>query len=104
MATDLTRPPEILVDWRHVKNALPSPSCTKEDASAWGAPYRYAAVMCACVLLPATQTAADAIVVTKAMTASTIAEIFVSEEAVRIEVEIGLQDLAAFGNLLVAQR
>ena len=43
---------------------------------------------------------ADAIVVTKAMTASTITEIFISEDAIRVELEIGGRDLPAFRNLM----
>ena len=43
---------------------------------------------------------ADAIVVTRAMTASTIAEIFVQGDAVRVELEIGPADLPAFRNIL----
>jgi hypothetical protein len=43
---------------------------------------------------------ADAIVRTQAMFASTVAEIFVEEGQVRAEVEIGLEDLEAFRNLL----
>ena len=43
---------------------------------------------------------ADAIVVSKAMTASTIAEIYVEEHGIRVELEIGAQDLASFLNLL----
>ncbi len=42
----------------------------------------------------------DAIVVSKAMTASTIAEIFVDDNGIRVEMEIGAQDIAAFRNLL----
>ena len=42
----------------------------------------------------------DAVVVTRAMTASTIAEVFVEEERVRVEIEIGVADLGAFANLL----
>ncbi len=38
----------------------------------------------------------DVAVVTRAMTASTIAEVFVAEEEVRIEIEVGLADLGAF--------
>ena len=37
---------------------------------------------------------------TKAMTASTIAEIFVQGNSVRVELEIGSSDLAAFQNVL----
>ena len=43
---------------------------------------------------------ADAIIITKAMTASTIAEIFVENDHVRVELEIGVGDLEAFHNLL----
>jgi len=43
---------------------------------------------------------ADAIIVSQAMFASTIAEYFVEEDHVRVEIEIGLGDLAAFRNLL----
>jgi len=43
---------------------------------------------------------ADAIVVTKAMTASTIAEIFISEDAIRVDLEIGGPDLQGFRNLM----
>ena len=48
----------------------------------------------------ANQALADAIVVTQAMKASTIAEVFIEENAVRAEIEIGAQDLPAFANLL----
>ncbi len=43
---------------------------------------------------------ADAIFVTRAMKATTIVEIFVMEERVRVEVEIGLPDLEAFRNVV----
>ena len=43
---------------------------------------------------------ADAIVVTKAMTASTIAEVFITEGAIRVELEIGGVDLKGFRNLM----
>jgi len=43
---------------------------------------------------------ADAIIVTKAMTASTIAEIFIDENVIRVELEIGLRDIEAFRNVL----
>jgi hypothetical protein len=42
----------------------------------------------------------DALVTTKAMTASTIAEVFVEDDEVRLELEIGVSDLAAFPGLL----
>ncbi len=43
---------------------------------------------------------ADAIVVTRAMLASTIVEVFVEEDQVRLEVEFGAADAAAFVNAL----
>jgi hypothetical protein len=43
---------------------------------------------------------ADAIVRSQAMLASTIAEFFITEDGVAVELEIGLEDIAAFGNLL----
>jgi len=43
---------------------------------------------------------ADAIVVSQAMFASTIAEYFVEEDHIRVELEIGMGDLEAFRNLL----
>jgi hypothetical protein len=51
------------------------------------------------VALPA-GAAADAIVRTQAMLASTIAEFFVEEGRISVELEIGLSDLEAFRNLL----
>jgi hypothetical protein len=42
----------------------------------------------------------DAIVRTQAMLASTIAEFFIEEDRIRVELEIGLGDLAVFRNLL----
>jgi hypothetical protein len=44
--------------------------------------------------------AADAIVVTRAMTATTIAEIYVARDGIRVELEIGVPDLKAFHNIL----
>jgi hypothetical protein len=43
---------------------------------------------------------ADAIIITKAMTASTIAEIFIDESSIRVELEIGGRDLPGFRNLM----
>jgi hypothetical protein len=51
-------------------------------------------------LLASSPTLADAIVITKAMTASTIAEVFIQESTIRVELEIGGQDLPAFRNLM----
>ncbi len=42
----------------------------------------------------------DAIVITRAMLASTVSEIFVHEDSVVVELEIGLEDVPAFANLL----
>jgi hypothetical protein len=43
---------------------------------------------------------ADAVIVVKAMTADTIAEIYVEQDRVRVELEIGMNDIQAFKNLL----
>lgn len=43
---------------------------------------------------------ADALIVTKAMTASTILEIFIENDHIAVELEIGVPDLEAFRNLL----
>jgi len=51
------------------------------------------------LLLPA-PSHSDAIVITKAMTASTIAEVFIEEERILVEVEIGGRDLEGFRNLM----
>ena len=42
----------------------------------------------------------DAIVVTQAMKASTIAEVFVEQGQVRVEIEVGVVDVEAFRNVL----
>lgn len=46
---------------------------------------------------------ADALVVTRAMQASTIAEIFIERDSIRVELEVGAPDLAAFANCLPDQ-
>ncbi len=51
-------------------------------------------------LLPSPLARADWIVITRAMTATTIAEIFVEDDQVRVELEIGVEDFGAFQNLL----
>ena len=43
---------------------------------------------------------ADAIVRTQAMLASTVAEVFIEHDRIRVELEIGLADLQAFPSLL----
>ena len=42
----------------------------------------------------------DALIVVKAMTATTVAEIFIQEDRVRLELEIGMEDIEAFKNIL----
>ncbi len=59
-----------------------------------------ASILCLALALGASRVAADAIVRTQAMRASTIAEYFVSADEVRVELEIGLGDIEAFANLL----
>ena len=58
-----------------------------------------AAVILSCLAIPS-RLDSDAIVVTKAMTASTIAEIFIEQNAIRVELEIGVPDLEGFRDLL----
>ena len=58
-----------------------------------------ALVLLGTCLVPA-RLQADAIVLTQAMLAGTIAEYFVEADRVRLELEIGLSHLEAFGNLL----
>ena len=43
---------------------------------------------------------ADALVITKAMQASTIAEIFIEPTQILVEIEVGVDDLTAFANIL----
>ena len=50
--------------------------------------------------LPPTPALADAIMLTRAMSATTIAEFFVDEASVRVELEVGSSDLRAFRKLL----
>lgn len=52
------------------------------------------------LVLSASSGVADAIMRSQAMSASTIAEIYVEDEFIRLELEIGLDDLEAFRNLL----
>lgn len=52
------------------------------------------------ILLAPISAHADAIVVSQAMFASTIVEYFVEDDHVRVELEIGMQDLQAFRNIL----
>ena len=43
---------------------------------------------------------ADALIVTRAMTASTIVEVFVEDSQLRVELEVGAEDVLAFKNVL----
>ncbi len=56
-------------------------------------------IAAAALILPIRVAFADAIIVTKAMTADTVVEIFIEESVVRVELEIGLENLRAFHNL-----
>jgi len=51
-------------------------------------------------LITVTVAWADAIIQTRAMSASTIVEYYIDDDGVRVEMEIGLQDVQAFGNLM----
>jgi hypothetical protein len=57
-------------------------------------------LVCLCALLLPASAVGDAIIRTQAMLASTIAELFVEDDRVYVELEIGLSDLEAFHNLL----
>ena len=52
------------------------------------------------LLIPSSVLRPDAIVVTRAMLASTVAEVFIEEDSILVELEIGVRDLDAFRNLL----
>jgi hypothetical protein len=52
------------------------------------------------VAVTANHARADAVVVTRAMQASTVAEIFIEEKQIRAEIEVGAADMAAFVNVL----
>ncbi len=64
--------------------------------------YYLAALLAVSVLIvfSASTASADAIVITKAMTASTVVEISIEESQIEVEMEIGVPDLMAFHNLL----
>ena len=55
------------------------------------------------ILLLPTLALGDAIVRTNAMFATTIAEIYISEEEVLVDLEVGLNDLESFANLVPDQ-
>lgn len=54
------------------------------------------------LLLACSLASADAVMVTRAMTASTIMEVFIDEGAIVVELEIGQKDLAALPHLVTA--
>jgi hypothetical protein len=58
------------------------------------------AIVALACCLPTSPVLGDALMVTRAMTASTIAQIYVEDQEVRVELEIGAADLKAFANLL----
>ena len=66
------------------------------------APHAWRILACALLLLPlwGTRASGDALVVTQAMKATTISEVFVDADAVRMELEIGVPDFRAFARLL----
>jgi len=62
-------------------------------------PIRIAPVLAVVLFSPATPSHADAIVVTKAMTATTVVEIFIEEDEIRVELEASVPDLVAFDSI-----
>jgi hypothetical protein len=56
-----------------------------------------------CTIFAPTRALADALVVTRAMEASTIAELFVEDDQIRVEIEVGAADIKAFRNILPDQ-
>ena len=56
-------------------------------------------IICLALLLPLI-TFGDAMVMTRAMTASTIAEIYIEKDQVRVALEIGIADIPGFKNIL----
>lgn len=62
--------------------------------------YVFAAVALVSFLAIQPRLCADAFVVTRAMRASTIAEIFVQRDRIRVELEVGSEDVSAFANCL----
>ena len=58
-------------------------------------------LICLLAVVTSPQTAlGDAMMVSKAMTASTIAEFYVDRQGIRVEIEVGARDLVAFRNVL----
>jgi len=73
--------------------------CNSDLSSSNMSAMRTVLVLTVC-LLAVTATWSDAIMQTRAMSASTIVEYFIDDDGVRVEMEIGLEDLQAFGNLM----
>jgi len=65
----------------------------------WKRNFTRSLVSC-CIAIVSISANGDAFIMTKAMSASTIAEIFIQDNEVRVELEIGLNDIQAFKNLL----
>lgn len=65
-----------------------------------GATRRDAMAVLVLLLAVPVRLGADAVVITRAMTATTVAEIFIDAEAIRVELEIGVSDLEGFRNIL----
>ena len=65
-------------------------------------PLRTPVVLAIVLLLACNLASADAVMVTRAMTASTIMEVFIEEDAVWMELEIGEEGLAAIPHLAAA--
>lgn len=61
---------------------------------------RFLTIALLLVLAPVSTCLADALMVTRAMKASTIAEISVESDEIRVELEVGTEDFEAFANLL----
>ncbi|MEE8459602.1 MAG: hypothetical protein V3S08_07000, partial [Phycisphaerales bacterium] len=57
-------------------------------------------IACLVVLAGCSSAMADAVVVVRAMTASTVMEAFLDESMLRVEIEMSIADVPAFVNLL----
>ncbi|MFK5923012.1 MAG: hypothetical protein QM496_12605 [Verrucomicrobiota bacterium] len=63
-------------------------------------PVIYILILCLLSAAGSQRAQADAIVINRSMKASTIAEIFVERDRIRVEMEIGIVDFGAFQNML----
>lgn len=73
---------------------------TDHSKSGASFPLRTLASLCLIVCCLAGEARGDALVKTEAMLATTIAEIFVEESKIRVELALGFADARAFGNVL----